>query len=252
MLKVSITLAILITSLLSTVPAEAQIFRTRNYTYNPSRNGGVRYCNNPGCSMCNQIWGPMGSTKRVVTPTPVTVVSQVQTRSLLSAMTVKPRTVVVPAPIVVQETVVAERRATGTELHPTPQEVVDQIWDRIKLSSSDVLYDLGCGDARVLIGAVDRYNVEAVGIEINPNTVKVAQTNVDNSLYENQIRIVEGDVRLANLSTATVVFLYLYPDLMEEVLPRIPSDTIIVSYSHKIPNHPNRTLVDNVYVAIKE
>src|SRR3974390_726229 len=58
---------------------------------------------------------------------------------------------------------------------PTPQKVVDQMLDVAKLQSSDVLYDLGCGDGRILVTAAKKYGVHAFGFDINPERVSEAR-----------------------------------------------------------------------------
>jgi ubiquinone/menaquinone biosynthesis C-methylase UbiE len=120
-------------------------------------------------------------------------------------------------------------------LDPTPQAAVDGMLAAVDLSADDVLYDLGCGDGRILIAAVTRYGCRAVGIEINSKTAALAKKNVKAAGVEDWVRIVEGDARDANLVDATVVTLYLSPSLMRELVPKIERATRIVSYSHPIP-----------------
>jgi len=110
---------------------------------------------------------------------------------------------------------------------------------KVKPTPRDVLYDLGCGDGRILIEAVRRYKCKAVGIEINPERAKLARENIKKAGLD--VQIVVGDARKYDLSKATIITMYLFPDLMQELEPNItPSTTRIVSYSHEIPNRINQ------------
>lgn len=121
----------------------------------------------------------------------------------------------------------------------TPQEVVDAMLAAVSPTPSDVLYDLGCGDGRILITAVREYGCQAVGIEVNPETAEIARANVKAAGLEGKIRVVTGDALKFNLDGATIVTMYLYVETMEQLTPYIRKATRIVSYSHPIPGRVN-------------
>ncbi len=97
---------------------------------------------------------------------------------------------------------------------------------------NEVLYDLGCGDGRILVEATYLYGCRSVGVELNPDTLKLAAENVDNYGLANKIRLYQGDVLKYTYEKANVVTVYLYPELIEKILPRLPKGTRVISYLH--------------------
>lgn len=86
------------------------------------------------------------------------------------------------------------------------------------MGTNDRLYDLGCGDGRVLRAAVKRYGVQAVGLEVNPLAFLAARTL---TLGCKGVRVRFENFWKADLSDADVVFCYLFPDLMERVATKL-------------------------------
>jgi len=107
------------------------------------------------------------------------------------------------------------------------------------VKKGDVVYDLGSGDGRVVIAAAKKYGVKAVGFEIDPGLVKLAQENVRQQGVEKLVEIRQQDFMTADLSKATVVTLYLsydgnaalQPKLMHELRP----GARVVSYTFDMP-----------------
>ena len=104
---------------------------------------------------------------------------------------------------------------------PTPQAVVDRMLKMAEIQPGDLIYDLGCGDGRILIAAAKQYGVRAVGVEIDPAMVQVARKNVEDNGLADLVRIVEGDLFSVDLSEATVVMLYLLPEMNERLKPQL-------------------------------
>ena len=94
---------------------------------------------------------------------------------------------------------------------PTPQEVVDRMLELAQITPSDVVYDLGSGDGRIVITAAAKYGAKAVGFEIGADLVKRSRANIKEAGVEHLVEIREEDIRNADLSPASVVTLYLYP-----------------------------------------
>jgi len=115
-------------------------------------------------------------------------------------------------------------------------------------AKNEVLYDLGCGDGRVLIEAVQEFGCKAVGIEIDPRIAEIARENVE-KLELTDIRIVEGDARTFEMAKADVVFIYQLPELVAELTDAMLKSTrMVVSFSHPIPGVPNEEYeVDGEY-----
>src|SRR5206468_11732591 len=93
---------------------------------------------------------------------------------------------------------------------PTPQEVVDAMLDLGKVTRNDVLYDLGCGDGRIVISAAKR-GARATGVDLNPVRLAEARANAKQAGVTRQVTFKEGDLYQADVSPATVVTLYLLP-----------------------------------------
>lgn len=124
---------------------------------------------------------------------------------------------------------------TVTDLQPTPQVVVEAMLAVLDPPSSAKLFDLGCGDGRFLITAAKHYGCTCVGIELNPESIELARRNAEAEFVAPLIVTFQGDVRDYDLQQAQYVTLYLYPELMAEVVPKLKPGTRIVSYLHEIP-----------------
>jgi predicted RNA methylase len=103
----------------------------------------------------------------------------------------------------------------------------------------DTVYDLGCGDGRVLITAAQRYNAKAVGIEISGKLVQQASDRVARLGLQDQVKVIKGDIREADFSSADVVVIYLMTLSNEEIRPRLEKllhpGARVVSYSYEVP-----------------
>lgn len=117
---------------------------------------------------------------------------------------------------------------------PTPQEVVERMLTLAGVKNGDVVYDLGSGDGRILIAAAKKFAVKGVGFEIDPGLVKLARENIRREKLEKLVEIREQDFMTADLSSATVVTLYLSFDGNLKVRPllvrQLRPGTRVVSY----------------------
>ena len=104
---------------------------------------------------------------------------------------------------------------------PTPQEVVEDMLRLANVRTGDVLYDLGSGDGRIPVTAAKLYGVRAVGIEIDPERIREAQDNARKHGVEKLVQFRMDDLFKADFSDATVVTLYLLPDLNVKLRPRL-------------------------------
>ena len=103
---------------------------------------------------------------------------------------------------------------------PSRQEVVDAMLQLAGVKAGDVVYDLGCGDGRFVIGAA-RLGARAVGVDIDPDRVREATDNVARAGVADRVRIVHQDMFLTDLRDATVVTLYLLPELNRRLRPKL-------------------------------
>jgi SAM-dependent methyltransferase len=119
---------------------------------------------------------------------------------------------------------------------PTPPAVVERMIELAEVHSGDVVYDLGCGDGRIVIAAVRRKGVRGVCVEIDPELVKKSRENAAKAGVADRIQFVEGDLFEAPIADATVVTLYLWPHVNMRLRPRLLAElkpgTRVVSHSH--------------------
>src|SRR5712671_132552 len=118
-------------------------------------------------------------------------------------------------------TTVAQAQQPDVIYVPTPQDVVDEMLKLAKVGKGDVLYDLGSGDGRIAVTAAKRYGIRATGIDIDPERIREATENARKAGVGNLVQFRREDLFKADFSEATVVTLYLLPDLNVKLRPRL-------------------------------
>jgi len=120
---------------------------------------------------------------------------------------------------------------------PTPQTVVDAMLKMANVTKNDVVYDLGCGDGRIVITAAKQFGARGVGIDIDPQRIKESNANAVTAGVTDKVKFSNSDIfaESTNLSEATVVTLYLLPSLNVKLIPKLKRElkpgTRIVSNS---------------------
>ncbi len=104
---------------------------------------------------------------------------------------------------------------------PSPQQVVDKMLELAGVKSSDVLYDLGCGDGRIVVTAAKKYGAHATGVDINPERIQEARANAQQAGVLKLVAFEEGDLFQADVHRANVVTLYLLPGVNLKLRPRL-------------------------------
>jgi len=104
---------------------------------------------------------------------------------------------------------------------PTPYEVVREMLKLAEVNEDDIVFDLGCGDGRILIMAAREFGARAVGIELRKDLVEQCIKNVREAGLEDRILVIEGDFFDFDLSEATVVTLYLLTTVNEKLRPKL-------------------------------
>jgi precorrin-6B methylase 2 len=104
---------------------------------------------------------------------------------------------------------------------PTKVEMADQMLTLAQVRPGDRVYDLGSGDGVIPIEAAKKYQVRAVGIEYNPDLVKLSQRNAERAKVQNLVTFKQGDIFVEDFSQATVLTLYLGENLNTKLMPTI-------------------------------
>ncbi len=130
---------------------------------------------------------------------------------------------------------------------PTPQPVVDAMLEVAKVGKNDVLYDLGSGDGRIVNTAAQKFGTRGVGIDINPERIQEANDNAQKAGVTDRVKFVQQDLFTTDFSEATVVTLYLLPEVNVKLRPKLLNDlkpgTRIVSHAFDMGEwKPEQTL----------
>jgi len=106
---------------------------------------------------------------------------------------------------------------------PTPQEVVEKMLDVAKVTKKDVVYDLGCGDGRIVLTAARKYGCKARGFDVDPQRIKECMENYKKEKEDVQklVKIERKNIFKQDISDATVVTLYLLPSLNVKLVPQL-------------------------------
>ncbi len=104
---------------------------------------------------------------------------------------------------------------------PTPQAAVDKMLEMAQVTKDDVVYDLGCGDGRIVVTAAQRYGCRAFGFDVDPQRIQESKENVEKNGVGNLATIQQKDIFTLDLSKASVVTLYLLPSLNVKLIPQL-------------------------------
>ena len=104
---------------------------------------------------------------------------------------------------------------------PTPEEVVIEMLQMAHVTQNDIVYDLGCGDGRIVITAAKVFGARGVGVDIDPVRIKESNENARKAGVTDRVKFIEQDLFKADISEATVVSLYLYPELNLRLRPKL-------------------------------
>jgi SAM-dependent methyltransferase len=104
---------------------------------------------------------------------------------------------------------------------PTPNDVVDMMLHLARVTKDDLLYDLGCGDGRIVVAAAKKYGCKAVGYDIDPERIEESIENVRKNRVRRLVRIKQEDIFTLDLRPASVITLYLLPRLNVKLIPQL-------------------------------
>lgn len=121
----------------------------------------------------------------------------------------------------------------------SPVRVVDRMLEIASIKPGETLYDLGCGDGRILIAAVEHYKVKAVGVEISPKLAAKAEQSIEHAGLQSQARVMTGDLLNVDFTGADVVAIYLSTQLNAQLRPLLERylkpGARVVSHDYAIP-----------------
>jgi 2-polyprenyl-3-methyl-5-hydroxy-6-metoxy-1,4-benzoquinol methylase len=148
----------------------------------------------------------------------------------------------VPAP-----TTTPQERPRDVPYVPTSQSVVEAMLELAQVNKNDVVYDLGSGDGRIPITAAQKYGARGVGIDIDPERIQESNVNAQKAGVTDRVRFIQQDLFKTDVREATVVTLYLLPEVNLKLRPKLLQElrpgTRIVSHSFDMGDwKPQRTV----------
>ena len=103
----------------------------------------------------------------------------------------------------------------------TPYDVVSEMLRMAQVDKDDLVVDLGCGDARMLVLAAQKYGSRGIGYEIDPDMVRASRRNVEKNNVADLVRIIQADIFTVDISEADVLPIYLLPEMNLQLVPQL-------------------------------
>ncbi len=131
---------------------------------------------------------------------------------------------------------------------PTPMEVVDEMLRLVDVKAGDILYDLGCGDGRIVVAAAKRYGIKAIGIDIDPVRISESKQNAIEGGVADKVKFMEGNLFEADFKDASVITMYLLTSVNLRLRPKLLAElkpgTRLVSHSFDMGDwKPDKTSI---------
>lgn len=146
------------------------------------------------------------------------------------------------APLAQAQPLAKPERAPDVPYQPTNDEVVVAMLDLAKVKASDVVYDLGCGDGRIVIAAVKERGARGVCVDIDPQRIAEARANARKAGVEGRIKFLTQDLFKTDFRDATVMMLFLWPEVNLQLRPLLWRDlkpgSRVVSHMHTMGDWP--------------
>ncbi len=121
---------------------------------------------------------------------------------------------------------------------PTHEKVVAEMLKVAKVGKNDILYDLGSGDGRIVITAAKKFGTRGVGVDIDPALIREARENAAEAGVADKVKFLQQDLFKTDIREATVVTLYLGPEMNRRLRPKLLSDlkpgSRVVSHNHDL------------------
>lgn len=107
---------------------------------------------------------------------------------------------------------------------PTSPETVEAMLELAGVKPGDVVYDLGCGDGRIVIAAAEKFGATGVGVDLNPLLIEEANANAEAAGVADKVKFVQGDLFEFDFSDADVVTMYLLPSVNLKLRPKLQKE----------------------------
>ena len=104
---------------------------------------------------------------------------------------------------------------------PTPEEVVAKMLELAQPKKGEILYDLGCGDGRIVVTAAKKYGVKGIGVDIDPQRIKESNENAEKAGVTKQVKFIKQDLFTMDFKDADIMALYLLTSVNERLRPKI-------------------------------
>jgi SAM-dependent methyltransferase len=129
-----------------------------------------------------------------------------------------------------------ERIRLDVPYEPSSEEIVKTMLEIAKVGKNDLVYDLGCGDGRIVIAAAQKTGARGVGVDLDPERIEESLENARKAKVTDRVEFYQQDLFQADISKATVIMLYLWPEVNLKLRPKLLRDlkpgTRVVSHSH--------------------
>ena len=129
-----------------------------------------------------------------------------------------------------------EKTKLDVPYEPSSEEVVKAMLEIAQVGKDDLVYDLGCGDGRIVIAAAQKTGAHGVGVDLDPERIKESLENARKANVTNRVQFFQRDLFETDISKATVVMLYLWPEVNLKLRPKLLRElkpgTRVVSHSH--------------------
>ncbi len=133
---------------------------------------------------------------------------------------------------------------------PTPPEVIAEMCKLGEVSKDSIVYDIGCGDGRIVIYAAKTYGARGVGIDIEPERIRESKVNAKVAGVEKLVRFEQADATKVDISEATVVTMYLLPESNELLRPKLEKEltpgVFVVTHNYMIPGWEDKEVTSAV------
>jgi predicted RNA methylase len=120
----------------------------------------------------------------------------------------------------------------------SPMNVVERMLELCEVDAKKIVYDLGCGDGRIVVTAAKKYQARAVGLELSPKLAQLATDKVVEAGVQHKVRVLQADIMDVSLAEADVVTLYLLSEANELLKPKLEQElrpgTCVVSHDFRI------------------